>query len=215
MKTKIWLAGMFLMAGYLNSQAQGLLGIFHQQADKKKLMAAQVAALLVYGRESAEGYAVNDSGLTAAHTRKGAELDAHSTYYASLSQVNQSVGATQKKKDILGMQSYIQTALSKEISWQQKHQGLRTNEMAQLQQLSKDMRDKTSADIAEMQEVITPGKLKLSDAERLDRLDRIAAAMYDKYAYTRSFVRQCRQLASERAAAAQDREQVRKLYGLK
>jgi hypothetical protein len=64
-----------------------------------------------------------------------------------------------------------------------------------------------------MELVITPGKLQLTDAERLDRLDRLIMAMKDKYAFTLSLTGKCRKLALARMAQLNEQDQLKKLYG--
>lgn len=213
MKTAICIAGLFLFSCAGPGRAQGLLGFFHQQANKKKLMLAQVAALTVFDHQHAIGYAIDDHGLTDAGGNKGAELAAHQHYYASLSQVRPIIFADAKKKVLHDDQARIGAAFTGEISWQRKHRGLTSKEFSYLNRVAEDIRQRCAADVAEMQAVATPGRLKMTDAERLDRLDRLAAVMEDKYAFTMSFTGKCRKLALARMAERQDQDVVRKLYG--
>jgi hypothetical protein len=61
---------------------------------------------------------------------------------------------------------------------------------------------------------LTPGKLQLTDPQRLDRLDKLYDLMKDKAAFASSFTSKCRQLAISRQRAKADKERLKKLYGI-
>jgi hypothetical protein len=213
MKTGIWIFGLLLLGVSHLAAAQGLLGVFQQQANKKKLMVAQVAALMLFDRKHALGYRIREEGLTTARGQKAQEKQAHDAYYKSLSQVSPAVGAQQKKKEMLGIQSRMESAFTSEITWQEKHRQLTQAERTYFRKVAEGLRRQAEADLSEMELVTTPGKVKLTDAERMDRIDRLVAAIQDKYAFALSFTGKCRKLALARLGQQQDQEQLKKLYG--
>jgi hypothetical protein len=60
---------------------------------------------------------------------------------------------------------------------------------------------------------LTPEKLELNDAQRLERIDQLYEAMQDKLSFTGSFTSKCHGLTLWRQQAAKDRQTLRKLYG--
>jgi hypothetical protein len=213
MKTIIWLVAVTTLLGSGQCKAQGIFGFFSQQAKKKKLMMAQVAALTIYSDQQATGYAISRDGLRNAQTQKGGEYSDHEQYYASLEQVSPAISPAEKKKKLLDLQARINAAFNDELGWQQKYRALRKDEMDYLVRVACGIRRQCDADMTEMNELLTPGKLKLTDAERLDRLDRLLAVMKDKSAFTLSITGKCRQLAQVRMGQVKDQEQLKKLYG--
>lgn len=213
MRTGIWLAAIVMLLGRCGAEAQGIGALFHQQARKKKLMIAQVAAITLYRGQQGKGYAIAGDGLATAQRQQDKELAAHGIYYQSLGQVNAAIGADEKKKDILDLQLKIAAAFRAELSWQQSHAGLRSDELVYLQKVADGMKAKCQSDMAGMQALTTPGMLRLKDAERLDRLDKMLASMKDKFAFTLSFTGRCRRLATVRQRQKAEQQQLQKLYG--
>ncbi|MDT3402321.1 hypothetical protein [Mucilaginibacter terrae] len=213
MKTKILMAAILLLLGNYTSKAQGLSGLFGQQAKKRKIMIAQIAALAVYDRQQVAGYQIDDNGLKEAYAHKDDEFAAHTAYYQSLEEINQSTGADGKKKQLLKLQAQVNQVFSSEVSWQENHRELRRDELVYLKKVADGMREKCATDITEMQGLTSRGKLRMTDAERLERLDKLVSAMKDKYAFALSFTGKCRKLATARAGQRKDQDNLKKLYG--
>jgi len=66
----------------------------------------------------------------------------------------------------------------------------------------------------DLTQVLTPGKLQMTDHERLERIDKIYAAMQDKLAFAQSFTGKCRQMANDRKQAKTDNDKLKSLYGI-
>jgi hypothetical protein len=213
MKSIILIITILLLGITWNVNAQGIFGFFHQQAKKKKLMAAQVAALLVYDNQNKSGYAINENGINAAHLYKRGELIDHKQYYLSLLNINQSVGAKEKTKVIIEIKEKIIDAFMNEADWQKRHKDMRSKELEYLGKVASGIQEKVDADIKEMQRITTPGQFNLTDADRLDRLDKLIISMKDKLAFTMSFTAKCRKVALLRQAQMKDQDQLKKIYG--
>jgi hypothetical protein len=68
--------------------------------------------------------------------------------------------------------------------------------------------------IEELTNVITAGKLRMSDADRIKAIDRIYAASSDKLQFLRSFNNQGISLSLQRSKAIADTRTLKQLYGL-
>jgi hypothetical protein len=66
----------------------------------------------------------------------------------------------------------------------------------------------------ELTEVLTPGKLQMTDHERIERIDRLYSSMQDKQAFASSFTTHCRQMSTDRKTNKLDNGQLKKLYGI-
>jgi hypothetical protein len=194
--------------------AQGTGGLFNQQSSKRKLMVQQIAYLEVYLQEIKRGYRIADQGLETAHELKGGTFSLHTDYLNSLQQVNPVIAGNPKGKAISDLQQLLLRLFNTEIAWQQKEKQFSAGELAYLQKVSDNIRKESNRDLDELLQVLTPGKLQLTDQQRLERLDHLYESMKDKYAFAGSFTTKCRKVAMERKQAAQEKLQMKKLYGI-
>lgn len=209
----MWLV-LMLAIGTSQAQAQVLGGFFSQQSQKEKLMAEQVVGVETYLSAVKGGYHIMETGLNAAHDLKGGTFGLHTAYFNSLEQVNPAIQNNPKAKAIADLHQQLLQAFVNELAWQKQQQALHADELTYLQKVADNLQKVSAADMSELNDVLTPGKLQLTDQQRLDRLDKLSAAMKDKAAFASSFTVKCRQLALTRQRAKADREQLRKLYGI-
>jgi len=176
-------------------------------------MVAQIAAYQLYLSEIKGGYQIAQTGLNTAHGLKNGTFGLHTAYFNSLEQVNPAIQDNSKAKAIAGMEQQIAGNFDQEIAFQQKLQMLTPSELNYLRQVYQSLLQKCRADLSELNDVLTPGKLQLSDQQRLERVDHLYAAMQDKLAFSGSFTARCHKLALARQQAAKDRQTLKSLYG--
>ena len=68
--------------------------------------------------------------------------------------------------------------------------------------------------MSDLTQVLTPGKLQMTDHQRLERIDKLYASMQDKLAFAQSFTTKCRQMAGDRQRAKKNNDQLKALYGI-
>jgi len=208
---------MILISSALNTvgvYAQGTGGFFDQQSSKEKLMVTQIAELQVYAGTIKTGYNITEKGLNTAGELKNGTFNLHDAYFTSLQQVSPAVASNPKGKAITDMQQKIADLFTQEINWQQSHRLLHPNELTYLGQVYTNMVSKCNLDRQELTDVLTPGKLQMTDAQRLDRLDKLYASTQDKYAFACSFTSKCRKVALQRQAEQQNKNALKQLYGI-
>lgn len=196
------------------AKAQFLGGFFSQQATKKKLMAEQLAAYQLYLCAIKTGYTITDKGLTAAHDLKNGTFGLHTAYFNALQQVAPVVKNDQKGRVIDSLNQQIRSLFVNEKQWQAKQKLLTVTELQYFDKVSAGLLAKCKTDTDELTDVLTPGKLQLNDAERLDRLDKLYERMKDKHDFAAYFTAKCRKLALSRQQQQKEREQMKRLYGL-
>lgn len=196
------------------TKAQFLGGFFSQQSQKEKLMAEQVTGINIYLNAVKGGYKIMHTGLETAHDLKGGTFQLHTGYFNSLEQIAPVIQTNPKGKAIAELQQQLAGQFDQEISWQVKAQQLKPDELAYLKKVAEKLKQVGNTDMAELTDVLTPGKLQLSDEQRLERVDKIYTAMKDKAAFASSFTGKCRQVAVSRQKAKSEQEQIRKLYGI-
>lgn len=194
-------------------KAQFLGGFFSQQATKKKLMAEQVQGYQLYLSAIKTGYTIADKGLTTAYDLKNGTFSLHTAYFNALQQVAPVKNAP-KGRATDSLYQQIRSLFANEKQWQAKQKLLTVTELQYLDKVSAGLLAKCKTDMDELTDVLTPGKLQLTDAERLSRLDQLYELMKDKQAFAAYFSNKCRKLALNRQKQQKDREQMKKLYGI-
>ncbi|MFB0497433.1 hypothetical protein ABID99_003670 [Mucilaginibacter sp. OAE612] len=200
--------------GIMQAKAQFLGGFFSQQATKKKLMTEQVAGYQLYLSAIKTGYTIAGKGLTVAHDLKNSTFSLHTAYFNALQQVAPVVKNDPKGRATDSLYRHIRSLFANEKQWQAKQNLLTLTELRYLDKVSAGLLAKCKTDMDELTDVLTPGRLQLSDAERLSRLDQLYARMKDKQAFATYFSNKCRKLALNRQKQQKDRAQMKKLYGI-
>ncbi|MDN3548972.1 hypothetical protein [Mucilaginibacter aquaedulcis] len=194
--------------------AQFLGGFFSQQSRQRKLMGEQIAQYGIYLRMLQTGYHISESGLNIAQELKNGTLGLQGDYIGSLTQVSPLIRSNPKGRAIADLGRQTLTLLADEISWQQHQKILTATETGYLQKVRDNLADQCQLNMDELLQVLTPGKLQLSDGQRLQRLDRLYEEMKDKYAFARSFTARCRRLTLARINNRQNKAELKKLYGI-
>lgn len=200
--------------GSYTAKAQFLGGFFSQQSRQRKLMAEQIAGYQLYLGALKTGYHIAESGLNTAHDLKNGSFTLSSNYFSSLSQVNPVIQNNPKGNAISDLNNQTLALLAAEYSWQQRQKLLTLTELGYLKKVNDNLAAKCKLDMDELLQVLTPGKLQLTDAQRLGRLDKLYDSMKDKYAFSGSFTSRCRKLALSRKQNSLDNDQLKKLYGI-
>lgn len=193
--------------------AQFLGGFFSQQSHKQELMLAQIAAFELYLSQVKSGYHIAETGLNAAWEMKNGTLGLNSAYFNSLQQVNPVMPNNPKAKAVTSMSRQIVSIFDREIAFEQKQQILSAAEQNYIRQVYRGMLQKCRGDLSELNNVLTGGKLQLTDQQRLARVDDLFSAMQNKLAFSGAFTAKCHRLALSRQQAAKDRQTLKTLYG--
>ncbi|WP_426582620.1 hypothetical protein [Mucilaginibacter sp. R-33] len=188
--------------------------LFSQQSKLRRVMAEQIVQYEIYYSALKTGYRITENGLDLAHVLKDGTFSLHGAYFSSLEQVNPLIKNSAKGKAIADLDRQIRGMLAAEFSWQQQQKLLRAAEMAYFKKVRDNLLAKCQLDMDELLQVLTPGKLQLTDAQRLTRLDQLYESMKDKYAFAGSFAAKCRKLALGRKQNQEDKQQLKKLYGI-
>lgn len=196
------------------AHAQFLGSFFSQQSTKKKLMAEQVAGYQLYLGAIKTAYGIADQGWTAAHNLKNGTFGLHSSYFSSLEQVPEAVKKDPKARAVDSLYRGACSLFANEKQWQKENKLLSAAEQDYLAKVSDNLASKSQPDLDELTQLLTPGKLQLTDAERLSRLDKLYERMKSRYAFAGAFTAKCRKLALNRQREQQDKTQMKKLYGL-
>ena len=190
----------------LPAQSFSFGDLFGQTGKLQKNYLTQIAAYQVFQSELKQGYQVIKHGLGGIRDINTVELNAHSSYYQSLAQVNGTVKNDPRVPEILRWQGEINGSFSKTIT------GLTSDEQSYWTDVKAGVFKACTMDLTDLQHLLQNGDLQMTEDERLKRLAKIHASMLDKYQFTQSFIASARLLVVQRLHEVNDTQTLMKLY---
>jgi len=91
--------------------------------------------------------------------------------------------------------------------------GLTASEQTYIGNVQQNVLSQCSRDMTDLQNVLTLGNLVMSDDERIQRINKLAAAIKDKYLFTCHFTAQVKLLAASRTQDNNEVQTLNQLYG--
>jgi len=201
---------MFCAFSFQPAKAQTFDEWFAQSKTQIKYLIQQISALYTCERDLKQGYHIVTSELSSIRNFTGGEYGLHQRYYNSLSHVNPLV---KNSTDMAAIQSEQQSIIN-QFNAINDLSGLSAAEQAYIQNIAQNIMAECNIDMEELQMVLTPGKLVMSDDERIKRINKITASIKDKYVFTSSFCTQVRVLVVQRGSDGNTNGTLQKLYGI-
>jgi hypothetical protein len=204
------LVSCFLVLGSAESKAQTFAEWFDQKSTLIKYLTKQIAYVRIYEQELKQGYqqAKNDWGLV--RNWKNGELSLHSDEYSSLAKVNPQVLAA---TDVNSIRSEA-WSITAQFSGLKGLRGLSQGEQAYVSSVADGVIGNCNRDLGDLSQVLTSDVFQMTDAERIERIKRVAASVRDEYLFTCSFCGKVRSLVMLRNGESRDSETIRRLYGI-
>ncbi len=189
------------------AQSFSFSDLFGQANKQKQYYMQQIAAYNAFESELKQGYNVIKNGLSGIQAINVAELNAHSTYYASLKQPGSMVKSSTQVQDILSWQTDINNSFSQTFT------GLTSDEQSYVVVVKNNMLTECNADLTDLQNLLASGALQMTDDQRLKGLAKIHADILDKYQFTRSFCNAVKLLAAQRQQDTNEIQTLKSIYG--
>lgn len=183
---------------------------FSQKKTQKKYLIEQIVALQVYTGYLKKGYEIAGQGINTVKDIKDGEFGLHNVFIASLKKVNPAIRKSSKVIEIIAYQVEISKALSR----LKAHEWLYADHQYYVRNVKDKVMEKCRNDLEELLLVITSGRVEMTDDERINRLDKLHAAMQDKAAFVQSFQNQTDLLIRQQEHSQQSINQIKKYYGI-
>jgi hypothetical protein len=191
-------------------QAQTFAEWFNQKNTQKKYLLQQIAALQMYSAYLKKGYNIAHNGMGSISGSLKSENDLHITYYDNKKNVNRVVRNNKQVNNILLWQKDILTLMGS----LDKTANITDDEKKYIIQVKAAVFKDCDDQITELKNVITDGKLQMSDEERLVQIDQIHKAMQDNYRFSSAFSDQVKIYAVQRVKENNDAVTTKSLYGI-
>lgn len=186
-----------------------------QEAQQLLLNVEKLAQLKQILTDLKKGYQVVSKGYTTIKDLSQGNFDLHKTFLDALMEVSPAVRKYRKVADIIDYQLILvkeyKTAYG---SFQQSGQ-FGKEEIKYLYRVYEDLIDQSLKNIEALTMVVTSGKTRMSDSERISAIDDIYADMQDKLNFLRHFNNNTLILAKQRQKASGEVGTMRSIYGIK
>lgn len=196
-------------------QAQVFQEWFNQKKTQVKYLLEQIAAFEVYAGYVKKGYDIANDGLGTIRELKKGDFNIHSDHFSSLKQVNPAIRRYSRVADIIRMQTYILKVSRTALQAARSSYLLTTDEMAYLDQVHKNLLEKSAEDINQLMFLVTDKELEMKDDERIKRVDQLYDDIRDKYTFLQSFSSGASLLMLQRTKEQQEVNSARIIHGVK
>ncbi|MEE1946403.1 TerB family tellurite resistance protein [Pedobacter sp. KR3-3] len=164
-------------------------------------------------QEMKRGYETVSRGYTTIKDLSEGNFNLHQAFLDGLLEVSPGLRRYRKVADIISDQGKILTEYQAAFSRFRQSGHFSPEELGYIGQVYENLFDRSLQDLDELAMVITSGKLRMSDEERIGSIDRLYADMKSNLTFLRRFNRQTAILDAKRGAQQKEAEQLRRLYG--
>jgi hypothetical protein len=161
-------------------------------------MATQLAKLELYLQELKQGYSIVQKGLNTISEIKKGDLDLHSRFFNSLTDVKPAIKNWGKVADIVAMEIQILQGTVTTANQFAQTGTFSQTDLAYISSVYSNLKSLTLTDIDEVTGLITDGNWQMSDDERMSRIDQLFNRVREKYVFLHSFADRTFQISQAR-----------------
>lgn len=161
-----------------------------------------------------KGYQVISTGYSAVKNLSEGNFNLHKTFLDGLMMVSPSVKKYKRIADIINTQIMIVKEYKNAFNRFKQDGNFNAEEIVYLGNVYSNLFKQSLNDLDELTIIITDNKLRMSDDERLEAIDRIFGNMQDKLLFLRHFNNNTTILAVQRAREKKDAVTMKQLYGI-
>lgn len=162
-----------------------------------------------------DGYKLLNKGYTAVKNISEGNFSLHKTFLDGLMEVSPAVKKYKRIADIINYQIRIAKEYRLAFSRFKEEKQFTADEIDYLGKVYSNLFNESLKSLDELAMVITSGKLRMSDDERLQAIDKIYLAVEDQYSFLKDFTNNTSMLSLQRKSEKAQIEMSRRLYGLK
>ena len=208
MKTKTYvMLFVFLMVSIPRANAQA------QELKQLALNIEKLSQFRAILRDMKKGYEILTEGYNTVKDLTEGNFNLHKTFLDKLLQISPAVRNYKRVADIVESQINLVQEYGRHKNRLTSSGLFNNNELAYFNNVYDKLVDDSLKDLDELTNVLTAGKLRMSDEERLEAIDRIYVSMQEKLLFLRDFNSDTTVLAIQRARETRDVEAIRLLTG--
>jgi hypothetical protein len=198
------LCGMAFQIKAQSAEVQQLLLNVEKLAQFKKIL-----------KNMKDGYQIIFKGYTAVKDISQGNFNLHKSFLDDLMQVSPAVKKYKRIADIINYQVRISKEYKDAIMQIRLDKQFSIEEMDYVTKIYKSLFNESLKRLEELSLIISSGKLRMSDDERLQAIDRIYDSVEDQYSFLKDFSKSTLVLSMQRKAERTEIEMSKRIYGLK
>lgn len=160
------------------------------------------------------GYEIADGGYNQVKSIASGNFNLHATFLNGLNAVSPGVANYGRVADIILQQAKLVSEYKRYQQAFRNSGSFNTGELAYMANVYTALLQQSLQNLSRLTDILTTGKLRMSDAERLKAIDKIYADSSDQYGFLKSFDRQGVILSLQRSKDQNDTNTLKQLYGL-
>ena len=164
--------------------------------------------------ELKSGYEIVSNGYTTIKNISEGNFNLHKAFLDGLMEVSPTVRNYRRVAGIINYQIVLVKEYRNAYDRFKRDNNFNADELSYLGRVYDNIFKESLRNLDELLTVITAGKTRMSDDERLQAIDRIYADMQDKLMFLRHFNNNTTILAVQRAKERNDAETIQKIYGI-
>jgi len=208
MKKLLIILGVIILAAPVKATAQSA------EVQQLLLNIQKLAQLKKILSNMKTGYQIISGGYNTIKDISKGNFNLHQTFLDGLMQVSPAVRKYKRIGEIISMQSQLVKEYKSAFKRFEASNLFNTNEMTYMKNVYANLFNKSLQNLEELSMIVTAGKLRMSDDERLNAIDRIFNDAGDKLVFLRTFNKENNVLAIQRGREMVDTEISKKLNGL-
>ncbi|HVW96793.1 MAG TPA: hypothetical protein VHA56_12560 [Mucilaginibacter sp.] len=162
-----------------------------------------------------KGYEVVSKGYNSVKNISKGNFDLHDAYLNGLLLVSPAVRKYPRVADIINDQAAIVKEYKTAANAFKQDKHITPNEIGYIMDVYNNIVSRSLENLNELSMVMADNQLRMSDDERLQLIDHMYAGGHDQLTFLRQFDQHINQVAAARAAQDTDRQNIKKLYGIR
>lgn len=191
------------------------VGAQAQEAQQLLLNWEKLAQLKSILKNMYEGYRVVNKGYTTIKDISQGNYKLHQAFFDRLLEVSPAVRKYKRVADIISYQKRLMQEHKKAFNYFKRTGSFSLEEISYLEKVYRNLFQNSLKSLDDLLMVITASRLRMSDDERLEAIDKIFSDMQDKLTFLRSFNNSTKLLAVQRLKEQTEIEISKKLSDIK
>ena len=191
--------------------------VFCQSQEAKQLLldVEKLAQFKQILSDLKQGYQILSGGYEVIKNISQGNFNLHQTFLDGLLQVSPVVQKYERIKDIINYQLRIVKEYKSAFSQFKSDKNFTPDEIGYMGKVYSHLFNESVSNLGDLITIVTAGKLRMSDDERLKAIDHIWNEVQDQYAFLRDFNSSTAMLSQARQKEQEDVDISRKLYDVK
>lgn len=160
------------------------------------------------------GYQIYQQGYGTISSLSKGNFDLHSVYLNGLMAVSPGIRNYSRVAEIISIQANLLSEYKRNYQNFRQSGSFSVAELSYMSHVYDRLISESLDNIGELTNVLTAGKLRMSDADRIKAIERIYSTSSDKLSFLRSFNNQGVLLSLQRGKTAADTRTLKQLYGI-